>query len=245
VGKSFFAHQQLKKKVQKLPVSSIPLFEVSKIIFKCKRKTFIMMTRKTALSLLMGASFLMSGTATTVMAADGAALAKDKCESCHGENGNSEKKVPSIAGFSAPYFIQTMEDYTDGERTGEKFKTEGEDETDMNAIAKALSADDLKALGDYFAAQTFVPRIQEVDAALVKKGKRIFRKCKNCHTDEGANPEDDASILSGQFMPYLETQIKQFVSKDRKSHSRKMLKKLKKLDDEDISAVVNYLASPK
>jgi len=96
VGKSFFAHQQLKKKVQKLPVSSIPLFEVSKIIFKCKRKTFIMMTRKTALSLLMGASFLMSGTATTVMAADGAALAKDKCESCHGENGNSEKKVPSI-----------------------------------------------------------------------------------------------------------------------------------------------------
>jgi len=202
-----------------------------------------MITGKTVMGFFMGASFLLGGTATTIMAADGAELAKDKCERCHGKNGNSEKEVPNIAGFSTPYFSETMEDYVNGDRTGEKFKTEEHDEIDMNSIAQELSADELKALGDYFAAQKFVPRQQEVNDKLVKKGKRVYKKCKKCHTDNGAEPEDDASILAGQWMPYLQSQIEQFLSGDRKSHSKKMMKRLKRVKKEDIPAIVHYFAS--
>jgi sulfide dehydrogenase cytochrome subunit len=87
------------------------------------------------LALIVGASLFLGWTAVAVAAPNGADLAK-KCERCHGDNGNSDKEqVPSIAGFSTSYFIDTMAAYKSGDRQGKKFKTEGHDETDMKTIA--------------------------------------------------------------------------------------------------------------
>ena len=200
-----------------------------------------MIIRKTTLILIMGTSLLLGG--TTVTAQNGTALA-EKCERCHGNNGNSDKKqVPNITGLSSTYFIDTMEKFRNDKRPGKKFKTSGHEETDMNAIAKNISHEDFAVLADYYATQTFIPRQQTVDSALVRQGKKVYRKrCKKCHTDNGSNSDDDAGRLAGQWMPYLEFQLEQFSSGVR-TPSKKMKKQLKKLKDGDIQALLNFFAA--
>jgi sulfide dehydrogenase cytochrome subunit len=204
-----------------------------------------MTTGKTALSLIMGASFLLGGT-TAVVAADGAALA-EKCERCHGKNGNSEKdQVPNIAGFSSAYFVSTMEDYQKGDRPGKEFETEGHEKTDMNAIAKKFSKEELEALGEFFAKHTFQAHEQETDPKLVKKGKKLYkkRKCKKCHTENGSEADDDAGILAGQWMPYLQSQFDQF-KEGKRTQPKKMKKRFDKLEEGDIPALIHFFASQK
>ncbi len=204
-----------------------------------------MTTGKTALSLIMGASFLLGG--TTAVAADGAALA-EKCERCHGKNGNSEKEdqVPNIAGFSSAYFVGTMEDYQNGDRPGKEFETEGHEKTDMNAIAKTFSKEELNALGEFFAKQKFQAHEQKTDPKLVKKGKKLYKKlkCKKCHTENGSEADDDAGILAGQWMPYLQSQFDQFKG-DKRTQPKKMKKRFEKVTDEDIPALIHFFASQK
>ena len=102
------------------------------------------------------------------------AIAKD-CDACHGKGGNSEQgEVPSIAGMSAAYLGDAMTAYKSGERPGLKFKPKDGDETDMNAVAKKLSEDDIKGISEHYAGNTFKPVKQNVDAALAAKGKKVF-----------------------------------------------------------------------
>jgi sulfide dehydrogenase cytochrome subunit len=197
-----------------------------------------MMTKKTAFTLIVGASFFLGG--TTVVTATELA---EKCVRCHGENGNSEKpEVPSIAGFSSSYFVDTMNAYKGGDRTAKKLADEDEP-NDMQAITEGLSEEDIKALGDYFAEQTFVPREQEVDSKLAKKGKKIYRKrCKRCHADNGSDPDDDAGILAGQWKPYLQAQLEAFKEGKRTTQPKKMQKQIDKLEEGDIEKLVNFFA---
>ena len=203
-----------------------------------------MMTRKTALALIMGSSFFLGGT-TAVVAADGAAISKDKCERCHGADGNSDNdQVPNIAGFSTTYFVGTMESYQNKDRPGKKFKIGDDPETDMNAIAAELTPEELTALGNYFAGQTFKPHTQEVDSGLVKKGKKLYRrkKCKTCHTANGGDPADDAGILAGQWKAYLQSQFEQFKN-GKRTQPKKMKKRFDRVKMEDLPALVEFFAS--
>jgi sulfide dehydrogenase cytochrome subunit len=181
---------------------------------------------------------------SAIPAADGGKLAQEKCEQCHGKNGNSDKEdVPSIAGFSDVVLIDSMEMYRDGERTGAKYKIEGEPETDMNEIAKKLNDEDIQALGVFYSEQDFLPRAQKFDARLAEKGAEIHEaKCENCHSGQGSNPDDDAAILAGQWTPYLRTQCSAFMSGEREA-PKKMQKKLENLSSEDIEALLNFYAS--
>ncbi|MEK8017484.1 MAG: c-type cytochrome [Candidatus Parabeggiatoa sp.] len=201
------------------------------------------MTRKTTLSLIVGASLLVGWTTFAVAGSSGAMLAK-RCEKCHGDKGNSDKdEVPSIAGFSSKYFIKTMKAYKRKKRLGKTFKPEGKKATDMNAIAKRLNNQKLNALGDYFAAQTFIPRSQYVDFGLASQGEVVYEKrCKKCHEDNGSNPDNDTGILAGQWTPYLKSELDQFMSGERKI-PKKMKKQLDKLVDGDIPAVLHFFAS--
>jgi sulfide dehydrogenase cytochrome subunit len=179
-----------------------------------------------------------------IQAADGGKLAQEKCEQCHGKNGNSDKEdVPSIAGFSDVVLIDSMEKYSKGERTGAKYKIEGESETDMNEIAKKLGDEDIKALGVFYSTQKFLPRAQKFDAKLAEKGAEIHdSKCETCHADEGSNPDNDAAILAGQWTPYLRTQCSAFKSGEREA-PKKMQNKMENLSAGDIEALLNFYAS--
>ena len=143
---------------------------------------------------------------------DGATLAKKKCAVCHGSTGNSTyKEVPSIASLSKFYFVERIKAYREGENPSRKFKPDEFNETDMKAVLKGVSDQEIKALADYFGSQYFEPRKQAFDAKLAKKGKLLYRRhCKKCHSDNGSNPKDDAGILAGQSTTYLKTQLHYF-----------------------------------
>lgn len=168
----------------------------------------------------------------------------DKCDNCHGKNGNSEDdKVPSIAGFSAVTLEETIEAYKSGDRPADKYKPEDGEETDMIEISKKLSDDDIKKSSAHYASQKFIPHKQTFDAALAKKGAKVHKKrCEKCHSDNGANAEDDAAILAGQWKGYLKRQFDLIISKKREV-PKKMKKKMKKLKDGDVERLIEFYAS--
>ena len=194
---------------------------------------------------LFGAGLLAFGASAPAFAGGLSDMVKE-CEECHGKDGNSEHpEVPNIAGYSATYIHDAMMAYQSGDRPGVKFKEEDGEETDMNEVAKKLSEDDINALADYFSKKTFKSHAgeQETDPKLVKRGEKLFKKkCKKCHADFGTDPEDDAGILGGQWMKYLEHQFKMFHDGDREM-PKKMKKKFKKLKEADYEAIIHALGS--
>jgi sulfide dehydrogenase cytochrome subunit len=106
-----------------------------------------------------------------------------------------------------------------------------------------LSDDDIEALGDAYAELEFVPAVQEFDAALAAAGATIHeQQCDKCHSDGGANVDDEASILAGQWMDYLDSAFASYASGDR-PQDKKMKEKLAALSPDDVKALVNYYAS--
>jgi len=168
----------------------------------------------------------------------------EKCDSCHGKNGNSEDdKVPSIAGFSQVTIEDAMEAYKAEERPADKYKPKDGEETDMVEIAKKLSDENMKKAAAHYASQKFIPHKQTYDAALARKGAKVHKKrCEKCHSDNGANAEDDAAILAGQWRGYLKRQLDLIVSGER-DVPKKMKKKIKKLKDGDVEALIEFYAS--
>ncbi len=168
----------------------------------------------------------------------------DKCDRCHGKNGNSEDdKVPSIAGFSSAVIEDAMAAYKDEERPADKYKPKDGEETDMIAIAKKLSDEDVKKAAAHYSQQKFMPHKQPFDAALAKKGAKVHKKrCEKCHSENGSNAEDDAAILAGQWKGYLKRQFDLIVSGER-NVPKKMKKKIKKLKDGDVEALIEFYVS--
>jgi cytochrome c553 len=70
----------------------------------------------------------------------GAALA---CGACHLMSGHGHQESADLAGLSADYIVRTMNDFKNGTRI---------DPARMNAIAKAMSDEEIKQAADWFAA---------------------------------------------------------------------------------------------
>ncbi len=170
----------------------------------------------------------------------------DKCDKCHGTDGNSEDgKVPNIAGMSHVYISDTLDGYAAGDRKGAKYKPEGGEESDMGEVAGKLSKDDIKAISEHYAGKPFKVHVQEADAAMAAMGKKTFdKRCDKCHSDSGTAADDDAGLLMGQWRPYLEEQIKMFENKSR-DMPKKMRKKFNKLTAEEKANIIEYLSSGK
>jgi sulfide dehydrogenase cytochrome subunit len=187
--------------------------------------------------------FLASGAA----AADVAALAKP-CEDCHGKNGVSQAEdVPTIAGISAPVQGDFLLAYQEKSRPCHPTKFRQGDtsrpETDMCAIAAKLSEADINALAEHFAALPFVAAKQPFDAAKAAAGKSLHaRDCAKCHANGGRNADDDASILGGQHLKYLQQALADFRS-GKRDPGKKMGEKLKPLSDTEVEALAHYFAS--
>lgn len=171
-----------------------------------------------------------------------------QCADCHGDNGISQKQsVPSIAGISPTYFIQSMNDFLSGDRPVSEVEQSNNKKTNMKTVVKQLSEQEIVAIADYYAELEFVAVKQHFDAQQAKSGKRHFRKyCEKCHEDNGRSIEDDAGILAGQDTLYLRNTLTDLISGKRKS-GKKMKKKLellvKKSGDESVEQILHFLAS--
>ncbi|MCG8042482.1 MAG: c-type cytochrome [Candidatus Thiodiazotropha taylori] len=190
--------------------------------------------------LLISINLAFSGSVLATSLSD---MAK-ACDECHGSKGNStDDKVPSIAGFSESSLVDMMEQYKAGDRPADKYKPSGGEETDMQVIAKDMSDEDISAISAHYAKQTFKPIKQDFDAAAAKRGAEVHDKlCEKCHSEGGANADDDAAILAGQWRGYLERQFVLITSGERET-TKKMKKKMKKVKDEDIQPLIEFYIS--
>lgn len=150
-----------------------------------------------------------------------AVMLSNTCAGCHGTDGASGgPSIPTIAGLSSAYFVETMEGYKSGDIPS----------TIMGRLAKGYSSEEFALMGDYFAKQKFVAATgQKVDAGKAEEGAKIHEKyCEKCHSESGTVADDDSGYLKGQWKSYLAAQMMDFQNKDRKA-PKKMAKKLKKL----------------
>ena len=200
-------------------------------------------------SVVMVAALAIAGSTASfkASAADVEKLVED-CAYCHGKDGvSSEPTIPTIGGVSEFVLSDTMFVYQDEARPCvETEYPEGPDKgkkTDMCKIAAQLSEKEIEGLAAYYSGKPFVPAKQEFDAQKAELGQKIHdRHCEKCHADGGSSAEDDAGILAGQWMPYLEQAFEAYSSGDREM-PKKMKPKYEKLDAADIDALINYYGS--
>ena len=172
------------------------------------------MKTKIFTGLLITCGVVLGGAA--VAATPSATMLSYSCVGCHGPNGNSVGPAsPTIAGMSTEYFMEAMEEYKSGVRPS----------TIMGRIAKGYSEEEFQLMAGYFSKQKFNrDKDQKIDAKMAKRGAKLHKKyCEKCHEDGGRSSEDDAGILAGQWMPYL-----QYTMTDYLSGNREMTKKMKK-----------------
>lgn len=172
----------------------------------------------------------------------------EDCNGCHGDNGVSQwGDVPTIAGIDSFGIADALFMFRDEERPcSESEYRQGDTSraaTTMCALSADLSDDDIELLGDAYAELEFVAAAQDFDAALAEAGAAVHdQQCDKCHSDGGSNVEDEASILSGQWMAYLENTFADYSSGDR-PQDKKMKEKLEALSADDVTALIHYYAS--
>ena len=190
------------------------------------------------------AALLLTGSAY----ADGHDAVLETCNSCHGDNGVSRwTDMPTIAGLSEFYHADQLYLYRDGERPCSPSEYRQGDTSlepaTMCDVAAELSDEQIDALGAHYAEIAFSPAAQDFDAAMAAKGEAVHeRDCRKCHSDGGANPDDDAGILSGQWMGYMRQSFAEYESGERDQPSA-MKRKLDALDKDEIEALLHYYAS--
>lgn len=170
------------------------------------------------------------------------------CEGCHGEKGVSQwSDMPTIAGIDGFAHSEALYAYRDQARPCATSNFRRGDTsrgaTSMCEVAADLSDDDIEDIASHYAALPFVAAKQEFDPDLAAAGEEIHdRECALCHSEGGSNPEDESSILAGQWMGYLEATFAQYASGDREQ-TDKMKEKLDSLSPADVKALVHYYAS--
>jgi sulfide dehydrogenase cytochrome subunit len=184
------------------------------------------------LAVILGSSALLA--AGQLSAAPTASMLGDTCGGCHGTDGASMgPATPNIAGLSETYFTDTMLAFKSGDRPS----------TVMGRIAKGYSEEEIKLMAGFFASKPMAITQQELDAAKVAAGEKLYAKnCSKCHDENGTLADDDAGILASQWLPYLT-----YTMVDFKAGTTEMPKKMKKkvdaLSDDELEALLQFFAS--
>lgn len=190
--------------------------------------------KKKALAALLGSVFIVGS--AQVLADPSAAMMANTCAGCHGTDGKSVGPAsPNLAGMSETYFIDTMTAFKEGTRPA----------TIMDRIAKGYSEAQIESMATYFAEKPVYKANVPHDAAKAKAGADVYDSaCSKCHDDNGALPDDDAGILAGQWLPYLQHSMADFQAGGREM-PKKMKKEVEKLSDAEIEAALHFFASQK
>jgi len=198
--------------------------------------------KRTAIGLLT----LILGLAGTA-SADISTIVED-CTGCHGDDGVSQwSDVPTIAGLSEYYHGDQLYLYRDEERPcGDSEYRQGDmsgQTSNMCAVTADLTDEQIDAIAVHFSEMPFEAATQEFDATLAAAGQVIHeRDCQICHSEGGSVADDDAGILAGQWLGYMETTLAQYRAGEREQPGP-MQEKIDALSDDDIKALLHYYAS--
>jgi cytochrome c553 len=165
------------------------------------------------------------------------------CASCHGAGGNSTINTnPKLAGQIDTYIHKQLVDFT----------TPARNQPVMTTYAKMLSDDEKKNIAAWLATQ------QPKQGAARNKdtlelGRKIYRggiadrgvaACASCHGATGAGLPAQYPRLAGQHQDYTVTQLQAFKTGAR-SNSPQMATLAKRLSDDEMKAVADYIAGLK
>ena len=172
-----------------------------------------------------------------------AARSLPACVSCHGAAGNSTIAAnPKLAGQIEAYVYKQLVD----------FSTPNRNQPVMTTYAKMLSDDEKKNIAAYLAAQKQKPGAAK-DKDTVELGKKIYRggiadkgvaACASCHGAAGAGIPVQYPRLAGQHQDYTFAQLTAFKGGARKN-SVQMTALAKRMSDEEMKAVADYIAGLK
>jgi sulfide dehydrogenase cytochrome subunit len=172
----------------------------------------------------------------------------DDCNGCHGDDGASQwTDVPTIAGVPEFVHADALYFFRDEARPCSEVEYRQGDTskaaTTMCAVVADLGDDVLDEVAAYYFGLPFVAAKQEFDADLAAAGKALHdAQCDRCHSEGGSNPDDEAGILAGQWIGYLDATFAQYASGDREQ-PKKMQEKMDALSADDVKALVHYYAS--
>jgi cytochrome c553 len=165
------------------------------------------------------------------------------CQSCHGAGGNSTiAQNPKLSAQHAGYLAKQLAD----------FKGPTRNNPVMTPIAKALKEEDVKNIAAYLDTQAAKPGAAR-NKDIVDAGKKIYRAgiaeknvpaCASCHGPGGAGIPIQFPRVAGQHQDYTAAQLIAFRSGAR-SNSPQMTAIAKRLSDDDIKAVADYMAGLK
>lgn len=165
------------------------------------------------------------------------------CVSCHGAMGNSTiVQNPTLAAQHEAYLYKQLVN----------FKTPERNNPIMSPIAKALTDDDMKNIAAYLGAQAAQSNTAK-NKDTIELGGRIYRAgiaeksvpaCAGCHSPNGAGIPAQFARLAGQHQEYTAAQLVNFRSGTR-NNSPQMATIAKRLSDDEIKAVSDYIAGLK
>ena len=175
--------------------------------------------------------------------ARGQKIATEVCAACHGADGNSVLPAnPKLAAQVADYTAKQLADFKANKDRKNPI---------MMAMAAPLSAEDMRALAAYFAAQKPKPggaRNKET----VALGQKLYRggnaatgvpACAGCHGPDGSGIPAQYPRLSGQFADYTAAQLRAFRSIERANDPNHTMRGIAaRMTEQEIAAVADYIA---
>jgi cytochrome c553 len=172
------------------------------------------------------------------------ALVGNACSKCHGVNGVSISPLfPILAGQLPGYIEAELKLFRLRARSDPRARAF------MWGIARGLTDEQIKGVAQYFSSQPAVKGSGSSNPVLAGKGKALYENgaperdieaCTVCHghSGEGVNTQPR---LAGQHRDYVGTQMLQYRSGLREN--KVMQHVTEKMTDEEIAAVVDYVAS--
>lgn len=165
------------------------------------------------------------------------------CVACHGAAGNSTiTQNPKLAGQHAAYLKKQLYDFQGPNRNN----------AIMTGISKAMDDNDIRNIAAYLDQQKPAPGAAR-NKATVELGKKIYRAgiaeknvpaCAGCHSPNGAGIPAQYARVAGQHQDYTVSQLTNFRTGSR-ANSAQMTLIGKRLSDEEMQAVADYIAGLK
>jgi len=176
-------------------------------------------------------------------------IASGVCAGCHSADGNSVIPMnPILAGQHAEYITKQLIDFKATESAPAKRNSPV-----MSSMVAALSLDDMKQLGDYYAKQKAAPsQVAVDDDKLIELGKLLYHggniangvpACASCHSPNGSGIPPRYPAIAGQHAEYTLAQLNLFNTGDRANDKDVMQQVITRLNGHEKRAVSAYIST--
>lgn len=170
----------------------------------------------------------------TTLIREGAA-ASFFCKNCHGDTGTSRfPDVPNLAGQNPAYIVTQIDAFLTGKRRNDF----------MQGLMKVLGDREKAAIALSYANAPSIASAAMPGAAAGEGEAHFKRICVRCHQAD-AHGNETIPRLAGQQPEYLRLSLKRYLNKTGERVFPEMSTAVAQLGEQNIEAVVQYLASLK